>query len=277
MGMVYTLGRTSGKRERQFRWSSIFAEVVDRMGTADPATDGLEVAMTVGPCAVTMPETSLSESRWSILFELRRHDELTIDELAESTGRSKTATRAHLVRMERDGLASRVSREAAGPGRPPVAFRLTDDGAALFPSDDDAVLARLIRFLDENGARDLVDAFFTEVWAERTSDLLDTLGTTDLGSASLDARLEALETTLTDRNFMPVIDREPRPDGSEIVSLRECNCPLPAAARASRIPCRLEVNFLARVLGARPQSVSIASRRRDSCRFEFVVDPAATK
>jgi predicted ArsR family transcriptional regulator len=222
-----------------------------------------------------MTEAPQHRSRQTILVELRRRGPRTIDELVEASGLSKTATRAHVLRMERDGVVERVSGERESRGRPPATFALTEDGASVFPSEDGLLLSRLVRYLEENGAGELVADFFERLWSERMRHLLDTLDTSDLGSTDLDARLHALEATLASTHFMPLIDRSPRADGSQIVNVRECNCPLPAAARASRIPCQLEIDFLARVIGAPPRSISIASSRKDACSFEFAVSPIA--
>jgi predicted ArsR family transcriptional regulator len=143
----------------------------------------------------------------------------------------------------------------------------------MFPSADEALLSRLLGFLDKNDSGKLVTAFFEELWTERMTELLDTLGVPSLEAASLDERLVALEACLADKDFMPVIDRRPCVDGSQLVTIRECNCPYPAAARASRSPCEREIEFLVSALGARPRSLSIASSRKETCTFEFVVGP----
>lgn len=215
--------------------------------------------------------TEMGASRRSILIELRRHDEMTIDDLVLATGLSKTATRAHLIRMERDDVVARVTCQPEGPGRPPVAFCLTDRGALMLPSEDGQLLFALLRFLEKQGAGELVSAFFTEMWAERMSELLEVLGTQDLSSADLAARLSAIEEVLAKGHFMPVINRGMGSDGAQIVSVKECNCPFPAAVRASRVPCKLEIDFLSRALGKRPISTSIATDPKGTCTFEFTL------
>ncbi|RDV39418.1 DeoR family transcriptional regulator [Bradymonadaceae bacterium TMQ3] len=211
----------------------------------------------------------LGDSRRTILDVVRRHRSVTVDALVEVTNLSKTAVRAHLVRLERDGAVERTHLEHAGPGRPPVAFSLTDQGAELFPSSDAAMLSGLVHYLERQGAGELVEGYFADVWAERALDVLRELGASDFRSPPLAERLRALEAVLIRTDFMPRIEREVDADGSERVRVCECNCPLPAAARASRAPCRLEVQFLSEVIGARPSSVQICTKRREPCVFEF--------
>ena len=224
-----------------------------------------------------MTGSRISESRWTILTLLRRRGVLSIDELVEASGLSKTATRSHLVRMERDGEVERRAADTTGPGRPPAVFGLTELGASAFPSHDDDVLFRLLGFLEDRAENELITEFFTELWNARTRALLDDMGIEAPMEASLDDRISALDAMLTQQSFMPEIRRTPCEDGSETITVRECNCPLPAAARASRVPCRLEVEFLAKVLGARPRSVSIARTRDGACDFEFEVTVAPSE
>lgn len=218
-----------------------------------------------------MSTEGLSDSRRVVLDVLRRQRESTIDALVEKSGLSKTAVRAHLVRLERDGAVERTSLEHEGPGRPPVAFSLTEQGAALFPSSDAAMLSGLLEYLKGQGAGELVEGYFAEVWADRAMDVLEELQAPDFRSSPLAERLRALEAVLTRSDFMPRIEREVDGSGTERVRVCECNCPLPAAARASRAPCRLEVQFLSEVIGARPSSVHICTRRREPCVFEFEI------
>jgi len=202
---------------------------------------------------------------------------LTADALVAATGLSKTAIRAHLVRMERDGMIERTSQDAEGPGRPPVAYTLTELGAATFPSDDDVVLTRLLTFLEGNGGSPLVKKFFEQIWSQRMAALVTSLDVDELADADLDTRIAAIEASLAAKNFMPRIERRENTDGTETVTIHECNCPFFAAAKVSRIPCRLEVDFLARALNARPESLSIATNRRERCSFKFIIDSKGAK
>ncbi len=85
------------------------------------------------------------------------------------------------------------------------------------------------------------------------------------------ARLSQLQKLLEQNDFMPRIERRARA-GEKLVVVRECNCPLPAAVRATNIPCRLEAEFLAEAVGGTPVATHVAANRADTCRFEFLVD-----
>lgn len=215
-----------------------------------------------------MDESHLTESRQRIMVELRVSGEMSIDEMSSATGLSKTATRAHLVRMERDGVVVRVQRARSEPGRPPAVFQLTQDGASMFPTDDGDVLTRLLGFLEAEGARALVVKFFEELWEDRMRELLHMLDVPSLDAVSLDARVAALDATLRKTNFMPVIQIDALAQG-KLITVSECNCPFPATVRGSGAPCKLEIEFLSRVLGAPLKSAQIACSREEVCTFEF--------
>jgi hypothetical protein len=138
---------------------------------------------------------------------------------------------------------TRVSPKTTGPGRPPVRFQLTTEGGARFPTLDAELLQRLLTFLNESGQHQLIVQFFQTIWSERRAALLNRLHTDDFATVDLPLRLEALRELLAESRFMPQIERAPTSE-STCVLVRECNCPLPAAVRATRIPCRLETEFL---------------------------------
>jgi predicted ArsR family transcriptional regulator len=206
------------------------------------------------------------DPREQLLRALRGGGAMTVDALAEALHLSKTATRAHVLQLEERGLITREEGAAAGPGRPPVRVALTRAGGAVFPTQDADILSQMIEFIDENGHGALVERFFASIWARRREALRARLGE---GEHGLDARLAALEALLREHQFMPVIER--LGGKGEVVRVRECNCPLPAAVRATRIPCRLEVDFLAEAVCGRAVEVALAADRSQSCVFVFEV------
>jgi predicted ArsR family transcriptional regulator len=210
------------------------------------------------------------EPRQIVLDLLRRRGPMSIDALGPLLELSKTATRAHVLRLEKDGLVRRVEAEPDGPGRPRVRFTLTERGGAAFPTADADVLERLLSFLESAGQARLIEKFFEELWSERRSLLLETLDTDAFADAPLSKRLRHLERLLERSQFMPRIERRARADG-KLVVVQECNCPLPAAVRATKIPCRLEAEFLANVVGGKALDARVAADRSDTCTFEFLV------
>ena len=85
----------------------------------------------------------LAGSRGRIVAELRRAP-ATINELSERLGLSANALRSHLAGLERDHLVVTEPVPAAGVGKPPLRYRLTQQVSSLTPKAYDAVLDVLL-------------------------------------------------------------------------------------------------------------------------------------
>jgi predicted ArsR family transcriptional regulator len=212
-----------------------------------------------------------SEPRAELLRLLRYRGAMSLDALSDELGLSKTATRTHALRLEGTGLIRRARPPTEGPGRPPLHYELTPAGADTFPHHEPELLERLLAFLLARGQRDTVEAFFGEVWQARRARLERAWEALPADGDPLARRLKALERVLAEDGFMPRVHAEPE-GGSRLVVVRECNCPLPAALRATRIPCELETRFLADATGGEVERVSLATDRTETCEFRLQVE-----
>lgn len=196
---------------------------------------------------------------------MKRNGPQTLNEVAESLGLSRTATRAHLLKLEGNGLIARVAAQDERRGRPPLTYRLTTAGDRLFPTDDGDVLSALLDFLKDQGREPLITAFFEDLWERRMREFEDELTLHDAAGHDFNARLLALTRVLDRGHFMPLLET----DGA-CVRVSECHCPLPAAVRSTRIPCRLEAEFIARALQSELVDATFADGvTRMQCVFEL--------
>jgi predicted ArsR family transcriptional regulator len=185
-----------------------------------------------------------SESQAQILLAIKQQGEVTAATLADSVELAVTTVRQHLNRLQNQGLLEHRS-EARGRGRPTHLYRLSERAQRLFPSIDAAI-----------------DAFFRDFWDERTEEFQRRLDQAD--GSDLEVRLEILEAFLTEQGFMPEIDH----DNGE-VTIRECNCPLSEAVESTRLPCRLEAEFLELVVGQSLERVAYMPDGHESCTYQF--------
>lgn len=222
----------------------------------------------------------LTQPRRELVHLLKERGTVCVDAASEALGQSRTATRSHLLYLEARGIIERVKLETNKRGRPPLAFRLTNDGESLFPRDDAEVLTNLLLFLKEQGQSKLLEAFFEELWAERFDEFERELDARGGDPDDLIRRVAALETVLIRSHFMPrfeVIkggqatrfDEDQPLDSMRTLRLRECNCPFPAVVRATKIPCRMEVEFLSKVFGRRPSSACFIHQGHSACVYDF--------
>lgn len=209
----------------------------------------------VGPTLYT------SDTKRHLLYLMKRRGVITVDDAVEATGLTKASIREHLNRLERDGLVEHTSKKN-GRGRPTLQYRLGIEGERLFPSFDGLLLGRLLEYLDQEGQKSWIDSFFSSFWQDRFDDVKSRLDAVNPDDRN--ARLAVLEQILSEQGFMPEITH----DQSGLV-IRECNCPFPEAVRHTRIPCRLEAEFFARLLGAPISRVSYIPEGHPACTYEF--------
>jgi len=206
-----------------------------------------------------------SKTRRRLLRLLKREGPLSINTAMEALDLARTTIREHLLRLEDQDLVEKYAETTGGRGRLSHHYQLTSHGTALFPSRDGELAHELISFLQEQGADDLVLAFFESFWAERTEQVQARLRAIE--GEGREARLEVLRSILEDEGFMPEIDVND--DG---VTVREFNCPFAETVKRTKLPCRLEAEFFATLFDAAPERVSYIPEGRPACTYAFPSD-----
>lgn len=206
----------------------------------------------------------LSESRLDIVNLTKARGELSIDEAVDQLGLAKTTIRQHFNRLEQLGLVERKSRRQ-GRGRPKLVYNLTETGERLFPSGDKDIARELVRFLVDRGDEDAVEEFFANYWERRKSEFK--LRVDAAGARTTDERLEVLRELLAEQGFMPEIDQS----GNE-TCIKECNCPFSETVKSTRLPCRLEAEFMQWVVGDSAERVEFIPDGATACTYSFTED-----
>lgn len=210
-----------------------------------------------------------SETKRQLLQLIKRHGRLTLDEAAAATGLTRPTLREHLVQLERDGLVQRTT-ERRGRGRPRLLYHLTPAGEQLFPNRDGKLLARLLRFLQEAGADELLQRFFEQYWDERLQEVRRRLA--QAPARTLEERLAVLREFLEAEGFMPEIVLSDK--GLEI---RACNCPFTEAVRHTRLPCYLEARFFELLMEQEPVRVTYIPDGSPACSYTFSPAPSPSQ
>jgi predicted ArsR family transcriptional regulator len=206
----------------------------------------------------------LSDSQQELLLLIKRTSSLTVAEATDQLDLAETTIRQHMSQLENKGLVER-SKQVEGRGRPQLKYSLTDKAQDLFPSQSGPVLYRLMEFLTREGYHAEVDRFIREYWEERRERLDSLLEET---GEDFESRLEVIESFLRDEGFLPEIDK--MDDGS--VRIRECNCPLSQIVESTRLPCRLEAEFLEDVVGQALERVEYMPDGSPACTYQFEAD-----
>ncbi|HVT53500.1 MAG TPA: HTH domain-containing protein [Dongiaceae bacterium] len=183
---------------------------------------------------------------------------LSIDELTERLGITRTAVRQHLAALEREGTVARGGVRPSG-GRPQHVYVLTEAGAERFTRRYSWFADLLIGLLrSELGAEDLRERL--EALGENAA---RALLRSAAGDQRLAARLGELAAAMRELGYEtdPVNPRE-----KEIVAR---NCIFHQLAVANPEVCAFDLGLMAKFAGAKVDHVECMARGEHVCRFRF--------
>jgi len=184
-----------------------------------------------------------------------------MEDAVERTGLAKTTLREHLLQLERDGYLSREYIRS-GPGRPKLAYELTNQGHALYPSYEAEMMREFIAYLKERGDEELIEAFFVKFWDKRFIQAVNTVGKHE--GDDLQEQVEELARMLEREGFMP--EYEVEPEKGQVI-MRECNCPFREIVRETRLPCELELSFYRRLFDRDVERTEYIAEGGNSCTY----------
>lgn len=181
---------------------------------------------------------SLSSAKRRIVDVLKRRPQ-TGPELAERFGSTAEAIRQHLNELAANGLVRSAPRAAAGAGRPPLEWSLTDLAIELFPDRHADLTVSLIESIRSTVGEDGLDA----IVAARTAEQADAYRSRLHGA---DDRLAELAQIRSDEGYMAEVVDPERGQGRLLI---EHHCPICEAARTCQGLCRSELQLFQDVLG----------------------------
>ncbi len=194
--------------------------------------------------------------RGDIILEIKKAQPLTAKELGEIFGVSANAVRRHLKELEAEGLVV-YGREQRGTGAPTYAFRLSEDGEALFPRQYEQALTRLIGHVVDHEGRAAAIAVVEEQYA----DLRRRLGAASDNLTPFD-RLKNVTAVMEEAGFMA----ESSEEGGE-ATLSVHNCVLHAVVSCLPEVCDTELRFLEDALGARGERQTNIMSGCNACEY----------
>lgn len=217
--------------------------MVDRRpGLTAPYADPMDERDGAGsaPGDVSVPPP-LPAGRRAALFAVRRHGEVTVDELADDLDMTVSGARQHLQALTEAGLVStrELPRGDGERGRPRLAHQVTELADALFPKAYGALTTELLGYLDEE-APGAVDRLFARRRDERIAAATARLD----GRPSLGAKVEELARILDEDGYLATSEQL-GPDRYVVI---EHNCAIADVARAHGQACSSEIDFIRAVL-----------------------------
>ena len=190
------------------------------------------------------------------IIALLRRGASTVEELAAALGVTDNAVRAHLQRLEDEGVVRATgSRQGPGAGKPATTYQVATEAEASLSSAYAPVLTALLQALAERTPPEELDALMREVGRR--------LGPAQPKGGSLDSRVRAAAALLS--SLGSELDVERTPDG---YLLRGFACPLAAAVRGESSACRAVEELVGAVVGA-PVRECCDRSGGARCRFEI--------
>jgi predicted ArsR family transcriptional regulator len=187
-----------------------------------------------------MQAPGLGESQQQVIELLKRGGPSTVPRLAALLRLNVETLRSHLKALAAHGLVERRPGRRGRRGRPEVVFGLTPAADALFPSREGEILRGLAEFLQQTGNADLLARYLEGYIADRRDAALARVR----GLAGRE-RMEETARILSELGFMAEVAAA----GADAAPLHLCHCPLRNLVDATRLPCRLEQDFITELLG----------------------------
>lgn len=187
---------------------------------------------------------------------------MTVDELAESVGISRTAVNQHLLALECDGYIRKDSVRKTG-GRPGRVYVLTDDGANLFPKKYSWFSRLLIQALREQMGQERLSQYMYDLGVQTSADAIPRL----VGKNRTERVVEIVR-IMNEAGFAArVITPE---EGARIPRIQCKNCVYHDLSKEYPEVCRFDIGFLSGLMGADVDHQECMQRGGDACRFRFV-------
>ena len=191
------------------------------------------------------------------IIALLRRGSSTVEELAAELGVTDNAVRAHLQRLERDGIVGAMgTRQGPGAGKPATTYQIAPEAESSLSSAYAPVLTALLQILAERTSPEELDALMRDVGRR--------LGPAPQKGGTLDARVRAAAALLS--SLGSEIDVETTPDG---YLLRGFACPLAAVVRAQPSACHAVEELVEAVVGV-PVRERCDRSAGSRCRFQVL-------
>jgi predicted ArsR family transcriptional regulator len=190
----------------------------------------------------SLAEGGLGDSKRRIIDQLKRNSQCVAPELADRLGISEAAVRLHLAELETRGLVAQTPGAAAGRGRPPKLWSLTDLAQELFPDRHGDLTVELVAAIRAAFGEDGMDAVLA-ARAERQAAVLSAVVPAD---GPLTDRVEALAAQRSREGYVAEVGVD---EATGDLLLVEHHCPVCEAATACQGLCRTELDLFQRALG----------------------------
>lgn len=191
---------------------------------------------------------------------LRNKGGLTVDQIAEGLGVTRTAVNQHLSSLERDGHVVRRNIIPTG-GRPSRQYALSDRGMHLFPKNYDMFSLKTLEALVNNLGAGQVRKVLTELGRDLGTELGARLKTKPLSE-----KLSEIVSVMQELGFDAKLDEKASKNEPTISAY---NCIYHTLAQAHPDVCELDLALLREASSSNIEHLSCMAKGANECRFKF--------
>lgn len=172
----------------------------------------------------------ITTTKEHILELLKKHQQMTVAEIARHLNITEMAVRRHLNTLEKDQMVeTKLVRQAMG--RPANVYQLTTAGEELFPRNYVNLTIDLLQDLEQLTGEEMIQQLFArrkQRMMEKYQDVLN--------EKIFEKKIEKLAEIQNDNGYM--VEWEKDDDGTFI--FKEYNCPISQIAKRYPIACHCE-------------------------------------
>lgn len=187
---------------------------------------------------------------------LQRKEGLTIDQMAQALGITRTAVREHIGSLERDRLVAPGAFALSTGGRPGRRYALTERGHALFPKQYDLMARMLLASLTQRlGARE-AERELRELGAKLASQLKS-----KIVGETLEQRARSIAALMGELGYAASALQDDEP------AIEALNCVYHELARADQTVCALDLSLIENLADAEVEHRACMARGDNACVF----------
>jgi predicted ArsR family transcriptional regulator len=211
----------------------------------------------------------MQDTRQQILEIIKRHGEVTVQELSTELGLTSVTVRHHLEILRSEGYISDPEvKRSSRPGRPRYVYHLTSTAADLFPNNYSGLASALLGSIEECMAPEERDALLdnaAERIAERAGDL----------PRNPEARVESVVTFLNQQGYVSRWERSREEEVSYMIYVS--SCPYFHVSQSHQDTCQIDLHMVQLLAGAESvvERLSNAAMEGGLCVYTLTW-PAAT-
>lgn len=202
------------------------------------------------------------ESQQQILSQLLEHKTgMTVDELVDSVGLSRSAVNQHLLALESTGHIQQTAARKT-KGRPGRVYILTEKGTNAFPKKYSWFSRVLLQALQKRVGSEGLAAYMYELGVDMSAIAIQRL----VGKNRAE-RVAEIVNIMNETGFSA--QTIPAADEDKLPRIECKNCVYHDLSKEFTEVCRFDIGFLSGLMGADVEHETCMQRGANACRFRF--------